>query len=29
LPYFGTGGLVADLVAIFASLDVIMPEVDR
>ncbi|MCP4684592.1 MAG: NADH-quinone oxidoreductase subunit D [bacterium] len=29
LPYFGTGGLVADLVAIFATLDVILPEVDR
>jgi len=29
LPYFGAGGLVADLVAIFASLDIIMPEVDR
>jgi NADH-quinone oxidoreductase subunit D len=29
LPAFGTGGLIADLVAIFASLDVIMPEVDR
>ena len=29
LPYFGAGGLIADLVAIFASLDIIMPEVDR
>ncbi len=29
LPYFATGGLIADLVAIFASFDVIMPEVDR
>ncbi|HUV30735.1 MAG TPA: NADH-quinone oxidoreductase subunit D [Acidobacteriota bacterium] len=29
LPVFGTGGLIADLVAIFATLDVIMPEVDR
>ncbi len=29
LPHFGTGGLIADLVAIFASLDIIMPEVDR
>ncbi len=29
LPYFGTGGLIADVVAIFASIDVILPEVDR
>ncbi|MEW6410893.1 MAG: NADH-quinone oxidoreductase subunit D [Candidatus Zixiibacteriota bacterium] len=29
LPHFATGGLIADLVAIFASFDVIMPEVDR
>lgn len=29
LPEFGTDCLVADLVAIFATLDVIMPEVDR
>ena len=29
LPHMGTGGLIADLVAIFASFDVIMPEVDR
>ncbi len=29
LPYFGTGVLVADLVAIFATLDIILPEVDR
>ena len=29
LPYFGTGGMIADLVAIFASLDIILPEVDR
>lgn len=29
LPHFGAGGLIADLVAIFASLDIIMPEVDR
>lgn len=29
LPHFGTGGLIADLVAIFATLDIIMPEVDR
>jgi NADH:ubiquinone oxidoreductase subunit D len=29
LPHFGTGGLIADVVAIFASIDVILPEVDR
>jgi len=29
LPEFGTGGLIADLVTIFATLDIIMPEVDR
>ena len=29
LPHFGANGLVADLVAIFASLDIILPEVDR
>jgi NADH-quinone oxidoreductase subunit D len=29
VPEIGTGGLIADLVAIFATLDVIMPEVDR
>ncbi|RME22788.1 MAG: NADH-quinone oxidoreductase subunit D [Candidatus Zixiibacteriota bacterium] len=29
LPHFATGGLIADLVAIFASLDIILPEVDR
>jgi NADH-quinone oxidoreductase subunit D len=29
LPAFGTGVLIADVVAIFATLDVIMPEVDR
>ena len=29
LPHFGTNCLVADLVAIFASLDIILPEVDR
>ena len=29
LPHFGTDCLIADLVAIFATLDVIMPEVDR
>jgi NADH-quinone oxidoreductase subunit D len=29
LPEIGTGGLIADLVAIFASLDIILPEVDR
>jgi NADH-quinone oxidoreductase subunit D len=29
LPEFGADVLIADLVAIFASLDVIMPEVDR
>lgn len=29
LPEFGTDCLIADLVAIFATLDVIMPEVDR
>jgi len=29
LPHFGAGGLIADLVAIFASLDIILPEVDR
>jgi len=29
VPVIGVGGLIADLVAIFASLDVIMPEVDR
>ncbi|MDF1544647.1 MAG: NADH-quinone oxidoreductase subunit D [bacterium] len=29
LPHIGTNCLVADLVAIFASLDVILPEVDR
>ncbi|UCC44324.1 MAG: NADH-quinone oxidoreductase subunit D [Candidatus Zixiibacteriota bacterium] len=29
LPVIGTGGLIADLVAIFASLDIILPEVDR
>lgn len=29
LPHVGVGGLVADLVAIFATFDIIMPEVDR
>lgn len=29
LPYVGTDCLIADLVAIFASFDVILPEVDR
>ena len=29
LPEFGTDCLIADLVAIFASFDIIMPEVDR
>jgi NADH-quinone oxidoreductase subunit D len=29
LPHFGAGGLIADVVAIFASIDVILPEVDR
>lgn len=29
LPVIGAGGLIADLVAIFASLDIILPEVDR
>ncbi|MDH4156842.1 MAG: NADH-quinone oxidoreductase subunit D [candidate division Zixibacteria bacterium] len=29
LPAFGTGVLIADIVAIFATLDIIMPEVDR
>lgn len=29
LPEFGTDCMIADLVAIFASLDVILPEVDR
>jgi NADH-quinone oxidoreductase subunit D len=29
LPHFGTDVLIADLVAIFATLDIIMPEVDR
>ncbi len=29
LPYFGTDMLIADLVANFATLDIIMPEVDR
>ena len=29
LPHFATNVLIADLVAIFATLDVIMPEVDR
>ena len=29
LPYISTGCLIADLVAIFASFDVILPEVDR
>jgi NADH-quinone oxidoreductase subunit D len=29
LPYFGTNCLIADVVAIFATLDIILPEVDR
>ncbi len=29
LPHFGAGVMVADLIAIFATLDAIMPEVDR
>ncbi len=29
LPYFGTDCFIADLVAIFATLDIILPEVDR
>jgi NADH-quinone oxidoreductase subunit D len=29
LPHFATDVLVADLVAIFATLDIILPEVDR
>ncbi len=29
LPAFATGVLIADIVAIFATLDIIMPEVDR
>ncbi|MEA1980634.1 MAG: NADH-quinone oxidoreductase subunit D [candidate division Zixibacteria bacterium] len=29
LPHFGTECFIADLVAIFASLDIILPEVDR